>query len=137
MAGKLAIAAGFVLFLCVSANAAQDEFARVEVQGMLHFDFDTHKASVDANGNKFDINFNNNRDLMRAADRFDKQIVLVSGQLSFADGMAVIDANRISGPRDANVRYETREVIREQPVIRERVIKEDKPLFKAGPLEIK
>jgi hypothetical protein len=144
MAGKFSILAGLALFLCVTASAATDEFARVEVQGVLKNDFKAGVTTIQSGNSTFEVSFSGNRDLQRTAERFDGKTVLVSGDISMFQPREagscpqfVIDANRILGvqqPRE--VQYQQREVIREQP--RERVIiEEKKPLFKAGPLEIK
>ena len=142
MAGRMIVAA---LALCLSATAfaANDEFAKVELKGTLHFDGDTGRASIHADGFTYQINLGKDRELRRAAEDFDRRQVVVSGNLFISEGqngcpLISVDANRIGECRGENVRYDDRhEVIRERPVQERVIIKEKAPLFKAGPLEIK
>jgi len=103
MAGKLSIFAGLALFMCVTASAATDEFARVEVQGVLQNDFKAGITTIKTGASTFEVSFGNNAELQRSAERLDGRLVLVSGDISLFEArnggcpQVVIDARRIMG----------------------------------------
>jgi hypothetical protein len=128
------------LVFCATTYAATDEYVRVEIKGTLHNDFKEHRTTIKANGFVYEVDFGKNDELYRSSERLDRHIVVLNGDLAVENGkngpIFIVYPNRIADVSE-NAGYERREVIQE-PVVRERVIiREKKPLFKAGPLEIK
>jgi len=125
------------LLFALPAFAAQDQFVKVEVRGTLHNDFDHNRTTITANGYVYDVDFGGSREMARTAEKFGGSEVALKGFLHVDDkgkGCPIfwINAHSMEQLAASDVRYE-------RPVEeRERVIiKEEKPLFKAGPLEIK
>ncbi len=112
---------GAVLLLALggTAFAAQDDYARVEVKGILQEDRDG--MFIKADGKTFDINFNKGEKIPQVND-----LIVVSGKLNveeMTDGKPklVVNANRVTVLEPANVKYQSENP---PPVIRERVIEE-------------
>lgn len=134
-----------ILALVMSATtyAATDEFARVEIKGTLHNDVKEHRTTIKANGSVYELNFGKNDDLYRQAERLDRHIVVVNGEIMLDQDktgtFVVVMPSRIADVSPENVTYERRETIVEPPPVRERVIIKERrdPIFKAGPLEIR
>jgi hypothetical protein len=132
------------LLLAVSAYAAQDQFVKVDINGVLHSDINASRYTVDVNGFGYQLDFGRSVDLRRFADRHDGELVSVKGLLFTEQGRGGDCPRIIVSPSSIDLagvptRYDDQgRVIERQPAIHEReVIIEKRPLFKAGPLEIK
>lgn len=141
MKKTLLVLAGTFLLCSTGAFAAQDEYVRVEIKGVLHNDAQGHRATIHANGQVFDLDFVSNRNLYSNAERFDRSTVLVTGFINVEQSAAHrhwVDVDRIEEFRPVNTAVERREIIEERPVQERVIIKERRdPIFKAGPLEIR
>lgn len=132
------------LVLSAATYAATDEYSRVEIKGTLHNDVKARRATIKANGSIYELDFGKNDDLYRQAERLDRHIVILNGDMSLEQDKSgtyvVVYPTRIADVVE-NVSYERRERIVEPPPppVRERVIIKEKrdPFFKAGPLEIR
>jgi hypothetical protein len=141
MAGKTIIALAFAALLGASAFAAQDEFVKVDMQGKLHVDTKEGRATLEAGGTIYGLDFGNSDSLMRFANRHDRDSVRVIGSLDTPEGVRpMVYVDRFEANDGENVSYEKPvQRVEERPVIREReVIHEHHhdPFIKVGPLRI-
>jgi hypothetical protein len=152
MAGKIA-ALALVAIFSASAFAAESEFVKVTIQGKLHNNVKERRATIEANGFIYELDFDDNRDLFLNAEKHDRDTVRVTGFLKVLETargesprLLVVAREMDFVERPAEVRYERREVIeepvrvyRDEPVRERRVIvreRRDDNLLKVGPLEI-
>ena len=144
-----AIAAGVAL--SVSAFAASDQFVRVDVKGILHSP-SGGATSVEVNGAQYQVDFSRNPGLADFAARNDGQLVSLQGFLhqqfdrESECPRLVVAATGLNNAGPANTGYGQRPMQQygqqpynqqQQPQERTIIREESKPLFKAGPLEIK
>ncbi|HYG74919.1 MAG TPA: hypothetical protein VEK08_07945 [Planctomycetota bacterium] len=139
MSGKIMLALALTALIGGGAYAANDDFVRVEMKGKLHSDREGGRATLEAKGRIYELDFGGSRSLANFAERHDRDFVRVIGTLDLAgrEPLVIVDRmeagnENVAFERRHEVRYEERPVVRERHVIREK----DDPFFKVGPLEI-
>jgi hypothetical protein len=145
---KAMMALAFVALLGASAFAAENEFVKVTIQGKLHNDVKDRRATIEADGVIYELDFGDRRGLFATAEKHDRDIVRVSGFLRVMEPrrgemprLLVVADDLAFVERVHDVRYDAeprREVIVDEPV-RERVIIRDRNrdnIIKIGPLEV-
>lgn len=140
---RLTLIAAALFLLGGTTWAAQDEYVRVDIQGIIHADSNRTPA-IEANGQWFRLDLGGDRRLSRDAQFFTGQLATVSGFL-YMDrnndrNSLVIDTRRIEpvGGQPSSYNREWRDNdYRSSPPREEVIIKEKKqPLFKIPGLEI-
>ncbi|HEY3324036.1 MAG TPA: hypothetical protein VGP72_26525 [Planctomycetota bacterium] len=127
--------------------AASDEFAHVQIKGTLSFDPQTGPA-ISSNGQIYNLDFGGSQQLGQLSRTLNQQTVQVDGSLWMQQAGPKVTVDRIYDVTGHNVVYDRsnpdlghrEKVIEERRYVEPRdriIIKEEKPLFKAGPLEIK
>ena len=138
MSGKIMLALALTALIGGGAYAASDEFVRVEMKGKLHHDRDGGRTTLESGGRIYDLDLGGSRSLQNFADRHDRDIVSVIGQLERSDRNDIVIVDRFEAGNE-NVSFERRREVRyEDRPVRDRVIvrEKDDPFFKVGPLEI-